>query len=132
MSDERAPRSVAAATPGGASERSVTLDVTILGREFKVACREGERNELLEAVAFLDRRMREIRDAGKVSGTDRIAVMAALNIAHDLLRDRRAGATAAQARATNGGAIDAEDARRKIQSMQAAIEEMLAGQEKLF
>lgn len=129
MSDERAPRSAAAARPGGPSERTVTLDVTILGREFKVACREGERNELLEAVAFLDRRMREIRDAGKVSGTDRIAVMAALNIAHELLRDRRASATA---RTSNAGAIDAEDARRKIQSMQAAIEEMLAGQEKLF
>ena len=131
MSDERAPRSVTAARPAAASERSVTLDVSILGREFKVACGEGERNELLEAVAFLDRRMREIRDAGKVSGTDRIAVMAALNIAHELLRDRRAAA-AAQVRASSAGAIDAEDARRKIQSMQAAIDEMLAGQEKLF
>jgi cell division protein ZapA len=132
MSDERAPRSVTAARPAAASERSVTLDVSILGREFKVACGEGERNELLEAVAFLDRRMREIRDAGKVSGTDRIAVMAALNIAHELLRDRRAAAAAAQVRASSAGAIDAEDARRKIQSMQAAIDEMLAGQEKLF
>jgi len=132
MSDERAPRSVTAARPAAASERSVTLDVSILGREFKVACGEGERNELLEAVAFLDRRMREIRDAGKVSGTDRIAVMAALNIAHELLRDRRAAAAAAQVRAGSAGAIDAEDARRKIQSMQAAIDEMLAGQEKLF
>ena len=132
MSDERAPRSAAASRPGAAGERSVMLDVTILGREFKVACPEGERNELLEAVAFLDRRMREIRETGKVSGTDRIAVMAALNIAHELLRDRRASATAAQARASNPGAIDAEDARRKIQSMQAAIDEMLAGQEKLF
>ena len=69
--------------------RTVTLDVTILGRDFKVACKEDERDELLEAVALLDRRMREIRDAGKVSGTDRIAVMAGLNIAHELLRERR-------------------------------------------
>jgi hypothetical protein len=53
--------------------RTVTLDVSILGRDFKVACKEDERDELLEAVALLDRRMREIRDAGKVSGTDRIA-----------------------------------------------------------
>jgi cell division protein ZapA len=130
MSDERAPRGVTGARPGAAApERSMTLDVTILGREFKVACRESERNELLEAVAFLDRRMREIRDGGKVSGTDRIAVMAALNIAHELLRGRRA---AAAPRASEAGAIDADDARRKIQSMQAAIDEMLAGQEKLF
>jgi cell division protein ZapA len=129
MSDATAPRMVATAKPGAAGERSITLDVTILGREFKVACGESERAELLEAVAFLDRRMREIRDAGKVSGTDRIAVMAALNMAHELLRGRRASA---QARAGDHVAIDADEARRKIQSMQAAIDVMLAGQEKLF
>ena len=55
--------------------RTIQLDITILGREFKVACKENEREELSEAVALLDRRMREIRDAGKVTGTDRIAVM---------------------------------------------------------
>jgi cell division protein ZapA len=129
MSDDRSMRPGAGVRPPAAAERTITLDVTILGREFKVACRETERSELLEAVAYLDRRMREIRDTGKVSGTDRIAVMAALNIAHELLRGRRASA---QARANEAVAIDADDARRKIQSMQAAIDEMLAGQEKLF
>ena len=73
--------------------KTITLDITILGREFKVACKEREREELLEAVALLDKRMREIRDAGKVTGTDRIAVMAALNFAHELLRERRAAGT---------------------------------------
>ena len=111
------------------SDRQVTLDVNILGRDYKIACKESERAELSQAVTFLDRRMREIRDAGKVSGTDRIAVMAALNMAHELLRGRRASA---QARAGDHAAIDADEARRKIQSMQAAIDEMLAGQEKLF
>lgn len=114
--------------------RTITLDVTILGREFKVACKENERDELMEAVALLDRRMREIRDTGKVSGTDRIAVMAALNIAHDLLRERRS-ATISEAVVTPSEAtesFDAEAARRKIQSMQATIDETLAGQEKLF
>ena len=77
--------------------RTLTLDVTILGRDFKVACKEDERDALMEAVALLDRRMREIRDAGKVSGTDRIAVMAGLNIAHDLLRERRASTMASAA-----------------------------------
>ena len=103
--------------------RTITLDVTILGREFKVACKESERAELTEAVAMLDRRMREIRDTGKVTGTDRIAVMAALNFAHDLLRERRP---------SSAGTIDGEPARRRIQSMQAAIDQVLAGQEKLF
>ena len=110
--------------------RTIQLDITILGREFKVACKENEREELSEAVALLDRRMREIRDAGKVTGTDRIAVMTALNFAHELLRARRA-AEAGPAPAADG-AIDAESARRRIRSMQTAIDQALAGQEKLF
>src|SRR5260370_17190696 len=69
---------------------SITLDVSILGREYRVACRESEREELLQAVQFVDRRMREIRDSGKVSGTERIAVMAGLNIAHALLPSKSA------------------------------------------
>ena len=112
------------------------LDIHILGRDYKVACKEHERAELLEAVAFLDERMREIRDAGKTVGVDRIAVMAALNIANELLRERRAPPVRgrAGARAGRGGAphVDAAAARRRIQSMQAAIDQALAGQEKLF
>ncbi|HXR55964.1 MAG TPA: cell division protein ZapA [Casimicrobiaceae bacterium] len=113
--------------------RTTTLDVTILGRDFKVACKEDERDALLEAVALLDRRMREIRDAGRVSGTDRIAVMAGLNIAHELLRERRSAAVAATSVPANvGETFDAEAARRRIQAMQATIDETLAGQENLF
>ena len=111
--------------------RTVTLDISILGREFKVACKETERAELSEAVALLDRRMREIRDAGKVTGTDRIAVMAALNIAHDLLRERRAASPVAHGAKTDA-AIDGDSARRRIRSMQTAIDQVFAGQEKLF
>jgi len=112
------------------SARTIQLDITILGREFKVACKENEREELSEAVALLDRRMREIRDAGKVTGTDRIAVMTALNFAHELLRARRA--TEVEPAPAADGAIDAESARRRIRSMQTAIDQALAGQEKLF
>ena len=112
------------------SARTIQLDITILGREFKVACKENEREELSEAVALLDRRMREIRDAGKVTGTDLIAVMTALNFAHELLRARRAAESVAVPAAD--GAIDAESARRRIRSMQTAIDQALAGQEKLF
>jgi cell division protein ZapA len=113
--------------------RTITLDVTILGREFRIACKENEREELTQAVALLDRRMREIRDAGKVNGTDRIAVMAALNIAHELLRERREPAVSAAASVpATSGAIDGEAARRRIEAMQAAIDKALAGQEKLF
>jgi len=108
----------------------LTLDVMILGREFKVACSDDERAELSEAVAYLDRQMRDIRDRGKITGVERIAVMAALNITHDLLRERRRERNAGGAAAA--GAIDGDDARRRIQSMQEAIEQTLAGQEKLF
>ena len=113
-----------------AGGRTVTLDVHLLGRDYKVACKEHERAELQEAVAFLDKRMREIREAGKTAGVDRIAVMAALNIANDLLRERR---TPTAATATpQGTEIDGAATRRRIQSMHAAIDQALAGQEKLF
>lgn len=102
------------------------LDVTILGRVYKVACKESERDELAQAVALLDRRMREIRDAGKVNGADRIAVMTALNLAHELLRDRR------HEKGARGNSIDDDVARRRIQAMHAAVDQVLASQEKLF
>lgn len=68
-----------------ASQTNVSLDVAIMGREFRVACPEDERESLLQAVTYLDRKMREIRDHGKVIGLERIAIMAALNITHDYL-----------------------------------------------
>ena len=125
-------------TAKGGSERTVQLDVHILGRDYKVACKEHERADLLAAVEFLDGRMREIRDAGKNLGVDRIAVMAALNIANDLLRERKAPRAATGESAPAPIAkdapvdVDAAAARRRIQSMQAAIDQALAGQEKLF
>lgn len=75
--------------------KTVSLDVVIMGREFRISCPDNERRSLLEAAAYLDRRMREIRESGKVIGVERIAIMAALNIAHDLLAARPAGADAA-------------------------------------
>ncbi|MFO1315199.1 MAG: cell division protein ZapA [Burkholderiales bacterium] len=117
---------------GAPGERTVQLDVHILGRDYKVACKEHERAELLEAVAFLDGRMREIREAGKTAGVDRIAVMAALNIANELLRARKAPPPPPPPAATGASEVDAAAARRRIQTMQAAIDQALAGQEKLF
>jgi cell division protein ZapA len=105
-------------------DRSLTLDVTILGREYRVACKESECEELKQAVQFLDRRMREIRDSAKVAGTERIAVMAALNIAHELLRTKSA------APATSG--FDSSAIQRRISAMQTAIDRAMAEQEKLF
>ena len=115
-----------------APERQVQFDVTILGREYRIACGAGEREALLKAVAHLDSRMREIRDAGKVAGMDRIAVMAALNIANDLLRERGQGSTRKSAQAAGDDPIDAPSAQRRIRDMHTAIDQALAAQDKLF
>jgi cell division protein ZapA len=115
-----------------AGERTVQLDIEILGREYKVACKEGERAELLDAVGFLDAKMREIRDGNKVTGVDRIAVMAALNMANDLLRERRAPPPVAPLSAGVSADVDGADAQRRIRTMQAAIDQLMASQEKLF
>lgn len=61
------------------------IQISILGKEYVVACPEEKREELMTAAAYLDRNMRDIQQSGAVLGTERIAVMAALNIAHDLL-----------------------------------------------
>ena len=59
------------------------LQITIMGRNFRVACKDSEQASLLEAVDYLNRRMEEIRDQGKIVGLERIAIMAALNITHE-------------------------------------------------
>jgi len=62
------------------------VSVRIMEKEYVVACPYDERSALLDAAEFLTARMREIRDSGKVVGLDRIAVMTALNLAHEFLR----------------------------------------------
>ena len=61
------------------------ITVHILDKEYLVACPEDEKHDLMRSADYLDRKMREIRDGGKIIGSDRIAVMAALNISHELL-----------------------------------------------
>ncbi|MEM7432005.1 MAG: cell division protein ZapA [Pseudomonadota bacterium] len=61
------------------------VSVRILDKEYQVACPASERTELLDSAEILNERMREIRDSGRIVGLDRIAVMAALNMANDLL-----------------------------------------------
>jgi cell division protein ZapA len=109
---------------------SITLDVSILGREYRVACRESERDELLLAVQFVDRRMREIRDSGKITGTERIAVMAGLNIAHELLRSKSGNGTAMPA--APAASFDSASIQRRISAMQSAIDRAMAEQDNLF
>ena len=65
-------------------EESVPVSLKILGKDYKIACTVDEREGLLSSAQLLDEEMRELRDTGKVIGPDRIAVMAALNLAHEL------------------------------------------------
>lgn len=97
-----------------------TIDISLLGRSYKIACEEGERAALLEAVAFLDAKMGEIKKAGKVSGAERIAVMAALNIAHELLTMKL------------GNGFDIGQAKRRISQIEAKLDSAIAQQDKLF
>ncbi|MEE3236457.1 MAG: cell division protein ZapA [Pseudomonadota bacterium] len=64
------------------------VSVRILEKEYQVACPANERDDLLDSAEVLNTKMREIRDSGKVVGLDRIAVMAALNMANELLQTK--------------------------------------------
>ncbi|KPK35130.1 MAG: cell division protein ZapA [Betaproteobacteria bacterium SG8_40] len=101
------------------SKEAPGMDVSILGRQFRVACTEDEKQELQKAVSYLDAKMREIRDSGKVIGVERIAIMAALNMAHELLSVRVGG-------------VDLGEVRRRMSEMRTRIDEVLAAQDELF
>ena len=101
------------------STKQKTLDVNIMGRTHKVACADDERDALLAAVQYLDQKMSEIKRAGKVGSAERIAVMAALNITHELLSCRDSGA-----------GFDIAALKRRMNSMKATLDEALAAQER--
>ena len=97
------------------------IDFKVMGREFRVACPEEEERQLLEAVAYVDRRMLEMRDKSKVIGIERIAIMTALSIASEMLHSK-----------VPGGGVDVAEFKRRILSMQASIDHAIAEQETLF
>ncbi len=67
------------------TQQIAQVSVRILDKEYQVACPAEERTDLLDSAEILNNKMREIRDSGRIVGLDRIAVMAALNMANDLL-----------------------------------------------
>lgn len=73
------------------------VSVSILGKEYKFACAPDEREALRSAAALLDRKMREVQEGGRVLGAERCAVMAALNLANEVLQAERASAPSASA-----------------------------------
>ena len=97
-----------------------SVQIAIMGREFRVACAEQEQAGLLEAVDYLNKKMLEIRDGGKIIGLERIAIMAALNITHEMLSARRRGG------------FDMGDAKRRMARMETVIDQAMSEQAKLF
>jgi len=102
------------------AEASKTVEVNLLGRTYRVACDDREREALMQAVAYLDGKMSEIRKAGKVMGAERIAVMAALNVAHELLSVKL------------GSGFDMGQAKHRLSAIESQLDAAIAKQEKLF
>jgi cell division protein ZapA len=102
----------------------IQLDVTIMGQPYRLACREGEEAALRDAVTYLDTKMSAIRDTGRVKGNDRIAVMAALSIAAEMLATK----------SDDGPFSDMSiaEVKQKISAMHAVLDTALAPQKNLF
>jgi cell division protein ZapA len=96
------------------------IEVTVLDRTLKIACKEDEKADLLQAVEYLDAKMREIKASSKVLSVERVAIMAALNIVHELLSARQASG------------FDSEAFRRRMKTMADAIDQAMSAQEHLF
>jgi cell division protein ZapA len=109
------------------TEKNKALDISIMGRTYKVTCADEEREGLMRAVAYLDQKMGEIKSSGRIGSAERIAVMAALNIAHELLEAR-----SPRTSSTAGAGFDMSEVKRRMAVMQATLEQALAPQEKLL
>ncbi|WP_020651695.1 cell division protein ZapA [Massilia niastensis] len=102
----------------------IHLDVTIMGQPYRLACRDGEERTLREAVHYLDGKMCALRDTGKVKGTDRIAVMAALSVAAEFL----------SVKSPQGPLSDMSilEVKQKLEAMHSVLDQALAPQENLY
>ena len=100
----------------------IQLDVNIMGQPYRLACRDGEEKTLREAVAYLDGKMCALRDSGKVKGTDRIAVMAALSVAAEFL----------SVKAPQGPLSDMTilEVKQKLDAMHSVLDAALSADEK--
>lgn len=96
-----------------------SLDIKLQGRDFRVACAPEDQEALLAVVAFLDAKMGEIARQTKSAG-ERLAVMTALNLAHELISLKE-----------SAGPIDETDFKRRIQAMEARLDSVLVSQEEL-
>lgn len=107
------------------------LDISLLGKEYRVACPPEERQALLAAVTYVDEKMHDIAEKTRSNISERIAVMAALNIAHEFLSQKNPAMETALPYANDSG-VDISVIRRRIQDMEAELETVLEPQERLL
>lgn len=93
------------------------LNLNIMGRDFCITCPDEEREEILLAAAYLDKKIQEIKAEGKVIDSDRIAIIAALSISHELLTLR------------NGTSFDMDEFKRRIASLKKKVDEVIIKKE---
>ncbi len=108
-----------------------TIDITLQGREYRVTCAPDERESLLAAVACVEERMNELAVKTKGAG-ERLAVMTALNLAHELLDRNKLEAPVAKSTDDSENEFDNEDFGGRINSIVARLDAVMAQQDKLF
>lgn len=94
--------------------RPNTVSVDILDKEYQVACPADEEQSLMGAARYLDQHMRDIRATGKVIGLERVAIMAALNISHELL-----------ALKSGNGPAEGDEQKDRLQALNSQLDEVL-------
>ena len=107
------------------------LDITLLGKEYRVACPPAEHDALLAAVTYVDEKMHDIAEKTKSNISERIAVMAALNIAHEHL-SKQSEIPGQHGFGKAETTLDIGAVKRRISDMEAKLEAVLAPQEKLI
>ena len=93
---------------------SKNLNITIMGRDFHITCPDEEQEEIELAATYLIDKIQEIKAEGKIIDSDRIAIIAALRIAHELLMLR------------NGTGFDIDEFKRRIVSIKKKVDEVIA------
>jgi cell division protein ZapA len=102
------------------SQENSSVEITVLGHLYTVACPPGQQGKLVEAAQLLDERMRAIQETGKVIGAEKIAMMAALHLAYDYLF------------LPTSKSYDLQEARRRMKEMEQRLDRCFFEQDTLF
>jgi cell division protein ZapA len=110
---------------------SETLDLHLLGKDYRVACGDDERESLVQAVALIDDKVAALRAKTRITG-ERLAVMVALDLAHELVQSRSADRLNASPCDEQNNNVDSAELERSITSIEARIAAALAPTASLF